>query len=142
MKKTGRKTKGLWIAVLIAAGLAAGRVRGYAAVLVSDSYYDWEDGADDSGRSLSPGSGYTDRDQGSTGGPGVRETQEAEEIITGPQVIQASLTERYHEEYKIYEESIEGPSTDLKTDVGNSQKDGKVGKQSMVSKVFTNMSVL
>lgn len=108
MKKTGRKTKGLWIAVLIAAGLAAGRVRGYAAVLVSDSYYDWEDGADDSGRSLSPGSGYTDRDQGSTGGPGVRETQEAEEIITGPQVIQASLTERYHEEYKIYEESIEG----------------------------------
>ena len=40
------------------------------------------------------------------------------------------------------EESIEGPSTDLKTDVGNSQKDGKVGKQSMVSKVFTNMSVL
>lgn len=40
------------------------------------------------------------------------------------------------------EEPMEGPRTDLKTDVGNSRKDGKVGKQSVVSKVSINMSIL
>ena len=69
-------------------------------------------------------------------------SKEGRHTCTSPTAHKERGRESTDGRHRENDESIEGPSTDLKTVVGNSQKDGKVGKQSMVSKVFTNMSVL
>lgn len=103
-----REHKVFLAAIFMAAGMAANSLPALGAVYVSDSLYDWEGNAD-SGQE-------EDREDGLTRitGPGeVYDTQEGEtlkveENVSGPSVTSVSLGERYHEEYKTYEESIGG----------------------------------
>ena len=47
---------------------------------------------------------YDDRE--SSGGPGAATAETDSTVLTGPYVEQVTLQERYHEEYKVYEESM------------------------------------
>ncbi len=42
----------------------------------------------------------------SSGGPGAATAETDSTVLTGPYVEQVTLQERYHEEYKVYEESM------------------------------------
>lgn len=100
--KKGYKGKGAFAAFLTAAGLLAGTITGLGAVYMADAPYDWEGNAD--------GSGYDSpvyTDSGSDTGPGTAAgSAEEQDITAGPAVSQVTLAEQYHDEYKIYEESI------------------------------------
>ena len=96
------KGKGFAAILLTIAGLLAGSMTSYGAVYLSDAPYDWEGNAD----SRDYGSpGYAD----SGSGPGaVFDPADGQGIMADPAVTQVTLTEQYHDEYKIYEESING----------------------------------
>lgn len=104
--KKGYKGKAMIAALLAGAGILAGTITSYGVVYVSDAPYDWEDNADSrsSGSSGSPGSSrYID----SGAGPGaVSDSADGQDITADLAVTQVNLTEQYHDEYKIYEESI------------------------------------
>ncbi len=95
------KVKWIGAAFLCAAGLFAGAPAGYGAVYLSDSPYDWEENADSTGGYDSPRSM---EDIGN--GPGSALGMEDQQLSAGPSVTQVTLTEQYHEEYQVYEESI------------------------------------
>lgn len=104
--RKGYKGKAMIAALLAGAGILAGTITSYGVVYVSDAPYDWEDNADSrsSGSSGSPGSSrYID----SGAGPGaVSDSADGQDITADLAVTQVALTEQYHDEYKIYEESI------------------------------------
>ena len=99
MKKRYRG-KGAAVVLLTVIGLLAGAITSQGVVHVLAAPYDWEGNADGSG----PG-GLKYIDSGF--GPGaVLGSEEEQEITAGPVVEQVTLAEQYHDDYKIYEESI------------------------------------
>ena len=89
-------------ALLTVAGLFAGTITSQGAVYVSETPYVRDSDGDGSDYS---GPRSTDSDIG----PGaVPSTAKEQEVTAGPAVTQVTLAEQYHEEYKIYEESING----------------------------------
>lgn len=96
------KGKGFAVILLTIAGLLAGSMTSYGMVYLSDAPYDWEGNAD-SRDDDSPG--YAD----SGSGPGAVSDPAGEQgVMADPAVTQVPLTERYHDDYKIYEESVNG----------------------------------
>lgn len=97
-----RRYKGKTFAAvfLMAAGLFAGAITGLGVDHVLAAPYDWEGNADSSS--------YGDLRYIDSGiGPGaVAPGTEEQEITAGPAVTQVTLAEQYHDDYKIYEESI------------------------------------
>lgn len=100
------------LTVAAAAALAVGMVRGgilsQGAVFVYDDEEDWEEEEDMRSRLARQeqeqrGSG---RETGSSPGPGTAAAETDGTVLTGPYVEQVTLQERYHEEYKVYEESM------------------------------------
>ncbi len=106
MKKTGVK-KRAFAAVLttaLALSLSVGSITGYGADDDDDDDYDWDSGADDSGYTVP----FKLSDEGGDKvGPGAVLDTDSEQK-SGPSLSQSALSEQYHEDYKIYEESIEG----------------------------------
>lgn len=99
MKKRYRG-KGAAVVLLTVIGLLAGAITSQGVVHVLAAPYDWEGNADGSG----PG-GLKYIDSGF--GPGaVLGSEEEQEITAGPVVEQVTLAQQYHDDYKIYEESI------------------------------------
>ncbi len=99
MKKRYRG-KGAAVVLLTVIGLLAGAITSQGVVHVLAAPYDWEGNADGSG----PG-GLKYIDSGF--GPGaVSGSREEQEITAGPAVEQVTLAQQYHDDYKIYEESI------------------------------------
>ncbi len=89
-------------ALLTVAGLFAGTITSQGVVYVSETPYVRDSNGDGSDYS---GPKSTDSDIG----PGaVPSTAKEQEVTAGPAVTQVALAEQYHEEYKIYEESING----------------------------------
>lgn len=98
--KKGYKGKGAAVVLLTVVGLLAGAITSQGVVHVLAAPYDWEGNADGSG----PG-GLKYIDSGF--GPGaVSGSREEQEITAGPAVEQVTLAQQYHDDYKIYEESI------------------------------------
>lgn len=96
-----RRYKGAIAAVVCGAGLFMGSMKSPGEVYVADTPYDWEDNADSEER--------YDRSEPmeeAASGPGVVPDAEDPQTAQGPLVTQVSLTERYHDEYQVYEESI------------------------------------
>lgn len=103
MRKIGRKSRRIRERVRKILGTAAlaGAVSLWGAgavcgeVYVSEGLYDDWDSEDDE-----------DENQGGMAEPGVPASQVAQEKQTGPSVDQVALSERYHDDYKVYEESM------------------------------------
>lgn len=96
------KGKAFAVAFLAMAGLLTGAMTSYGVVYTAEAPYDWEENADARGYA-SPV--YMDSDSDS--GPGVvGNGANEQEIAAGPTVAQVTLTEQYHDDYKVYEESI------------------------------------
>ncbi len=96
------KGKVFAFALLTVAGLFAGTITSQGVVYVSETPYVRDSNGDGSDYS---GPKSTDSDIG----PGaVPSTAKEQEVTAGPAVTQVALAEQYHEEYKIYEESING----------------------------------
>ena len=92
------------------AGIWPGLRQARGEVYISDSFYDWDKGADRSSGVSSPLSPQTYRDQDDDTGPGAKAQgdEDREELPAGvPSVTQVTLKEQYHEDYKVYEESME-----------------------------------
>ena len=98
--------------------IPAWSVKARGEVYVSDSLYDWSGNADrsqSSGSLLSPSSPLspqTSKSQDDYTGPGakaqVQEEDGEEDLALGvPSVTEVALKEKYHEAYKVYEESME-----------------------------------
>ena len=96
-----RRYKGAIAALVCGAGLFMGSMKSPGEVYVADTPYDWEDNADSEER--------YDRSEPmeeAASGPGVVPDAEDPQTAQGPLVTQVSLTEQYHDEYQVYEESI------------------------------------
>ncbi len=102
MRKTGSKGRAFAAALTaaLAVSLTAGATAGYAAT----DDYDWDGGADKSSYAVP----FKITKEGLAGlEPGlVADTDSSPEA--GPSVSQSALSEQYHADYKIYEESLEG----------------------------------
>lgn len=94
------------LAAALALGMAAGETISYAVVYVNSSE-DWEDEDFDDEEETSYSRTRSRTSEDERGGPGETEVETDSVILQGPSVSQAAPKEQYHEEYKIYEESIE-----------------------------------
>lgn len=94
-------------ALLTVTGLFAGTITSQGVVYVSETPYVRDSNGDDSsyGGPSYDGPRSTDSEIGPGAAPSAAEEQE---VTAGPAVHQVTLAEQYHEEYKIYEESING----------------------------------
>lgn len=96
------------LAAVLAADMAWSGILSQGAVFVYDDEEDWEEEEDERSRLARQeqeqrGSG---RETGSSSGPGAATAETDGTVLTGPYVEQVTLQERYHEEYKVYEESM------------------------------------
>lgn len=88
------------VLAVLAVWLSGGVLTSYG----SSYSYDWNSGADMS----TILDGWEDEDdQDADHGPGVV-SNEGSTLADGPKVTQSEIREQYHEDYKVYEESIEG----------------------------------
>lgn len=97
-----KRYKRAMAALVCGAGIFMGTMRSPGEVYVSDTPYDWEENADSEESYVRPGS------MEDTGvGPGAVLEAEDQQMASGPLVTQVSLSEQYHDEYQVYEESID-----------------------------------
>lgn len=124
--------------ILAAAALtigAAAAMTSYGEVYVSDSFYDWNSGADTSG----PASPQAGQDRDSQTGPGAQAgaqsgARDQARVTEGPSVTQVTLKEQYHQEYKVYEEAM-GDLFFFYTNVSN----GGITDKSVILDIPQNM---
>lgn len=138
------------LALAVWVHIPAWGVKARGEVYVSDSLYDWSGNADRSGSldrssgSVSPASTLSPQTSGRQEdytGPGAKaQTQDEggeEELALGvPSVTEVALIEKYHEAYKVYEESMEDRFF-FYTNVGN----GGITDKSVILDIPQNMFV-
>ncbi len=110
-------------------------------VYVSDSFYDWDGNADSFGSGTAALSPQTSRNQEDYTGPGAaaqgQGTETEEDLVLGvPSVTEVTLKEKYHEAYKVYEESMEDRFF-FYTNVGN----GGITDKGVILDIPQNMFV-
>ncbi len=101
-----RMALALGLAAALVVSLARGGITSQGAVFVYDDQEDWEEEEDERSRLARLEQEQMGSGRESSGGPGAATAETDSTVLTGPYVEQVTLQERYHEEYKVYEESM------------------------------------
>lgn len=94
-------------ALALAAVPAAGRITSYGAVYTYEDLYSWSSGADEEEYDEEYEDSFSSKDQDVWNGPGVV-LDDSSTTDGVPSVSQVTLSEKYHSDYQIYEESMAG----------------------------------